>query len=74
MDIDWEIYASGGVLGLINSSTNGTLASIPAGDEITFQSSGFILGFGKIDIVISCGTATRVLEAFVLGPLILLLE
>lgn len=73
-NVDWTITLDGKLVFLGKSST-GTFATIaPAGDEAI--KAGFILGFGKTNIVVSATcdegvTAEATASAFVLGPFVL---
>ncbi len=50
-DLDVELHVEGGILGLIDKTINGTV-DIPAGESKTL-STGPLLGFGGIDIMIT---------------------
>jgi hypothetical protein len=73
-NVDWTITLDGKLVFLGKSST-GTFATIaPAGDEAI--KAGFILGFGKTNIVVSATCdegveAEATASAFVLGPFVL---
>ncbi len=73
-NVDWTITLDGKLVFLGKSST-GTFATIaPAGDEAI--KAGFILGFGKTNIVVSATcdegvTAEATASGFVLGPFVL---
>ncbi|HHH80352.1 MAG TPA: PKD domain-containing protein, partial [Thermoplasmatales archaeon] len=64
--IDWEINVTGGFI-LFGGHANGT---IPAETTETV-SSGFMLGFGKVDIHICAGTVCKDATGFLLGPFVL---
>lgn len=49
-DISWQIHVEGGILGLINQTTNGTV-DIPVGGKATV--SLLFLGFGPITITVN---------------------
>ena len=73
-NVDWTI-ALDGKLVFVGKSSTGTIATLaPAGDEAI--KAGFILGFGKTNIVVSATcdegvTAEATATGFVLGPFVL---
>jgi hypothetical protein len=73
-NIVWNITLDGKLV-FLGKSSSGTIASMtPAGEEII--KAGFILGFGKTNIVVTatCNegkTAEKTASGFVLGPFIL---
>lgn len=73
-NIVWNITLDGKLV-FLGKSSSGTIASMtPAGEEII--QAGFILGFGKTNIVVTatCNegkTAEKTASGFVLGPFIL---
>jgi hypothetical protein len=56
-DIDWSISVSGGILGRINVTTTGNIASLAAGGSQTVQTDKFIFGLGAITIQLTAGQA-----------------
>ena len=56
-DIDWSISVSGGILGRINVTTTGNIASLAAGGSQTVQTDKFIFGLGTITIQLTAGQA-----------------
>ena len=73
-NVDWTI-ALDGKLVFVGKSSTGTIASLAAGAEEPIK-AGFILGFGKTNIVVSAtcdegATAELTKTAFVLGPFVL---
>lgn len=52
-NVDWTIKITGGILGRINKTYTGNIATLaPAGGQ-AIQTTGIVLGFGKITITIS---------------------
>jgi len=74
-DIDWSISVQGGILGLINRSTEGTIATLDTGETETVETDPvfqFIFGFGRINITIEATYAeTWTGTGFVFGPFVL---
>jgi hypothetical protein len=74
-NVEWSISVTGGILGMINKTATGTIATLNAG-ATTPMSVGMILGFGKISIVITAdaqnaNAVSTTKSAFVLGPLVI---
>jgi hypothetical protein len=73
-NVDWSITLDGKLI-FLGKTTSDTIATLaPAGDEAI--KAGFILGFGKTNIVISATcdegvSAEATASAFVLGPFVL---
>jgi len=51
-NVNWTITVTGGILGFINKTATGTIASIVAGAEETIK-LGILLGLGAIDITVT---------------------
>ena len=49
-NVNWTMTVTGGILGFINKTATGTIASLAAGAEETVK-SGLLLGLGAIDII-----------------------
>ena len=47
-DVEWEVQAEGGILGMINKTAFGTI-DVPAEDSVT-MGTGLLFGLGGIDI------------------------
>jgi hypothetical protein len=74
-NVEYTIDVTGGLLGLVNVSASGSIATIAVGAEEAI-SSGILIGFGSIDIVITASadnavekTATK--SGFLLGILVI---
>ena len=71
-NIPWNLLITGGMFGFINSSTLGSLETLPIGDTSSIQPAQSIFGFGKISIQITVKYAEDWQgSAFVFGPFIL---
>jgi hypothetical protein len=57
-NVPWGITVTGGILGRINVSTTGTIATLAPGASTTVTTSGFILGLGAISVVGTADTAS----------------
>ena len=51
-NIQWSITITGGILGKINSISNGTITLLNPGNEAIITINTKILGFGSIDIIV----------------------
>jgi len=71
-DIDWSIQVTGGILKLIDVYSEGTIESLPAGEETILNIDDSIFGLGKISIAVNVNVGTRTKQGFVFGPFILL--
>lgn len=75
-NVNWNISVQGGTLGLINVYTEQTIDTILVGVEEKIKTSGLIFGFGEIDINVtasapSANIATKTVNGFVFGPLVI---
>jgi len=71
-DIPWSINLNGGLI-LIGGETTGIIETLAAEESVTI-SSGLILGFGGVDIVVSAGGVTKSASATVILPFVIGLE
>ncbi len=69
MDISWTITLDGGLM-LLGAETTGSISTLAAGDSVDI-STGFILGIGKVDIVVSAAGAQKSASGTVLLPFVL---
>jgi hypothetical protein len=51
--VDWTIHVTGGILGLIDKTTNGTIDTLAIGEEKTITSDKIIFGFGAISVTVT---------------------
>ena len=77
-DVNCNISVVGGMLGLIDISTEKTIETLGVEEEEKVNTNGIIFGFGKIDITVtvsapSANTDTKTSTGFVLGPFVLAL-
>jgi len=61
---------TGGLLGLINVQSTGTIDTLAIGADDTVKTDKMIFGFGKISITATTGEATLTAQGVVLGPFI----
>lgn len=66
-DIQWSIDVQGTVF--FQRNTEGLVAHLPAGSEVTID-SGIILGFGPATIIVKAALAERRETCFLLGPFV----
>ena len=71
-EIDWSIQVTGGILGLIDVSTEGVIETLAAGEEVVLQTEGKIFGLGKITISVNVNAGSKTFQGFIIGPLILI--
>jgi hypothetical protein len=57
-NVAWSISVKGGMLGRINVTTTGVIATLAAGASETVQTDKFIFGLGSINIQLAAGPAT----------------
>jgi hypothetical protein len=65
-NISWSINLNGGFI-LRSQGLNGVVVSIPAGQDSAVK-SGFILGLGRITIIVSAAEATKTVSGMLIGP------
>jgi len=71
-DITWRINVKGGLLNLINVSTNGSIPQLGVGESETILTDRFILGIGSVVVTISATHAKKWIgAATIFGPFIL---
>jgi hypothetical protein len=68
-NVDWSINVQGGILKLINVTNNGTV-TILMGNQVDLKTTSSIFGFGKIQIIVTVGGATKDFNGFIFGPFI----
>jgi len=75
-NIDWNIKVNGGVLGLVNLSSDGIISNIDAGSTVEIKSEEFKFGLGLVDIIIECNingeTFKEEKDGFIIGTAILI--
>lgn len=71
-DVNWSISVKGGILGLIDISTESTIPMLNIGDTKTVQTDKLIFGLGEVDIIIEATYAlTWTGTGLVFGPFII---
>jgi hypothetical protein len=71
MDVEWSIDITGGLFGMINSSTSGIIDSLAIGEEQSVQSDTMIFGLGVVHIIVTADIWQKDAEGLVFGPFIL---
>ena len=71
-DVDWSISLQGGLV-LLGRDSTGTFAKIVPGFAPKAK-TGFVFGFGSVDILISAGDIEKTATARLIGPFFLKLE
>ena len=71
--IPWTITIQGGILNLIDSTTEGAIATLPISGEEPIQSTGLVFGLGKVMITVTAGPTTKTIEGLVFGPFIIII-
>lgn len=69
-DVAWSITVKGGLIGLINVQSSGTIDTLAAGADVTVNTDKMIFGFGKVSITASADDETLTAQAVVFGPFI----
>ncbi len=72
-DVEWSINVEGGILGLIDASTEGTIETLSIDGEEAVKTKGIIFGLGLVDITVTADTVSKIVQGFVLGPFIIIL-
>ncbi|UCF13533.1 MAG: hypothetical protein JSW06_04550 [Thermoplasmatales archaeon] len=72
-DVEWSINVEGGILGLIDVSTEETIEILVINGEETVKTKGIIFGLGLVDITVTADTATKMVQGLILGPFIIIL-
>lgn len=72
-NLDWSIYVTGGILGLINVSTDGFIKTLEAETETTLETDKPIIGLGRISITVNINIGTKTEQGFALGPFVFIL-
>jgi hypothetical protein len=77
-NISWNLSVSGGLFGHINSSSTGTIHSLPVGDTRDIQIDDRIFGLGQITIVVSASASSsnhvsKIIHGFIFGHFIITL-
>jgi len=63
-NVNWNIRCDGGLI-LLGSETSGTIPRLAAGDSVSIK-SGFVIGFGKTDVIITVGSSSTTVSGTVL--------
>ncbi len=71
-DVEWSILVKGGLLKLIDKSTEGTIDNLAINDEMQLKSKRSIIGIGNVDIVALANDVAKVEKGFIIGPFIVI--
>lgn len=69
-DLVWSMQIQGGLLGRINSSSEGIISELLPGGKETVQSTDFLFGLGAVEVQIEAAGFYRIWEGFIVGPFI----
>jgi hypothetical protein len=72
VNVEWSIEVTGGLFGMIDSSTTGMIDTLSIGEEQPLQSEDIIFGLGTTQVIVSADLAQKDAEALVFGPFIIL--
>lgn len=67
-NLSWTITVQGGLFNRIQRTSTGVLPVLACNDTATVASDGFIIGFGKIDVVVTVDEYETTVQGLVLGP------
>ena len=73
-NVEWSITIKGGILGLINATSEGIIPSLAIGEKVTVQTDQVVFGLGPVEIIVSASTRMKDAQGFVIGPFILLTQ
>ena len=65
-DVTWSISLTGGFV-LLGRQSSGNVSQILPGDTVT-EKSNFVLGFGRVSILVNAGGIQKTASAFMIGP------
>ena len=71
-NIDWSINIQGGLLSLIDKTTEGQIETLTIGHQESIITNSAIIGLGEINIIVLANDAANVKKGFILGPFILI--
>ena len=69
-DIDWSIYVTGGILKLINVSSDGLIKNLAVDNETTLKTDKPVFGLGRVTIAVNIKIGTKAKQGFVIGPFV----
>lgn len=71
--IDWKLDVNGGILDLIDVSSEGSISRLVVDDEKTLKTDKPVFGLGRITISVNVNIGYITKQALVLGPLVLVI-
>jgi hypothetical protein len=70
-DVTWSISVKGGILQLLNSTSDGYIETLGIDESVTIQTQGLLFGLGKIEITVTVYSSVKTQQGVIIGPLIL---
>jgi thiol-disulfide isomerase/thioredoxin len=68
-DVSWTISVTGGLLGMINVQSNGTIPTLAvSGEELV--NTGIVFGLGSVSVTVTADAESKTATGFVFGPFI----
>ncbi|RLF28548.1 MAG: hypothetical protein DRN05_03785 [Thermoplasmata archaeon] len=71
-DVEWSMSIKGGILGLINISTNGVIDALPVNESRIIKTGSPLFGLGKITITVTADEKEKTVNGFILLFLIII--
>jgi hypothetical protein len=68
-NVEWSMTFEGGIV--FQQKTQGVITTFPSGGTVDIN-TGFVFGFGLVDLVITVGSTEKTYPVMVLGPIILI--
>jgi hypothetical protein len=69
-NIEWSIDIEGGIFGLINTKSSGSIPLLPVGEDVKVKSD-LLFGLGSAEITVKANEKERKAKCFVIGPFII---
>ncbi len=71
-DVTWSISVKGGILQLLNSTSDGYIETLGIDESATIQTQGLLFGLGKIEITVTVYSSVKTQQGKIIGPFLLL--
>lgn len=71
-DVTWSISVKGGILQLLNSTSDGYIETLGIDESVTIQTQGLLFGLGKIEITVTVYSSVKTQQGKIIGPFPLL--
>ena len=69
-NIEWSVAVEGGIFGLINTKSLGSIPILPVGEEVKVKSD-LVFGLGSAEIKVKANEKERKAKCFVIGPFVM---